>query len=156
MRTYIFRNGKLVNVIYPNKENSSIGDDYSSDNYVKKIHISFSEGEKYEIIINRYERNPIYRDECIEYYRNINNGIIKCEICDFVFADKYGCEFSGKIHIHHKNQLSLQKGSHEIDPTNDLIPVCPNCHSIIHSNIKRPYTCDEVKKFIENANHNST
>ena len=36
-----------------------------------------------------------------------------------------------------------------IDPIKDLIPVCPNCHSMIHS--KRPaFTIDEINEIRKN------
>jgi 5-methylcytosine-specific restriction protein A len=38
---------------------------------------------------------------------------------------------------------------YEVDPINDLIPVCPNCHAMIHR--RRPaYSIEEVKKMLGN------
>jgi len=34
-----------------------------------------------------------------------------------------------------------------INPLTDLIPVCPNCHSIIHLKTP-PYSVEEVQKLI--------
>ena len=38
---------------------------------------------------------------------------------------------------------------HEINPLEDLVPVCPNCHSIIHKR-KIPITIEEMKEIIKN------
>jgi 5-methylcytosine-specific restriction protein A len=55
----------------------------------------------------------------------------------------------GFIHVHHINQISEIGREYEIDPIKDLIPVCPNCHSMIHS--KRPaFTIDEINEIRKN------
>lgn len=105
------------------------------------------EGAKKQITVNAYERNKEAREKCIEYYKKINNGIIKCEICGFEFSEVYGEKFKEKIHIHHIKELSEIGEEYIVDPIKDLLPVCPNCHMILHS--KRPaYTLSEVKNFI--------
>ncbi len=38
--------------------------------------------------------------------------------------------------------------TYEVDPINDLIPVCPNCHTMIHKR-KPPYSIDEIKEMLE-------
>ena len=40
------------------------------------------------------------------------------------------------IHVHHIVALSAVKGEYIVDPINDLVPVCPNCHAMIH--VTRP------------------
>lgn len=51
----------------------------------------------------------------------------------------------GFIHVHHINQISDIGKEYEVDPIKDLIPVCPNCHAMIHS--KRPaFTIEEIKE----------
>jgi 5-methylcytosine-specific restriction protein A len=64
----------------------------------------------------------------------------------------YGEVAEGKLHILH---LSHVKSLHEIgeeyevDAVNDLIPICPNCHLVIHT--KEPaYTPQEIKKMLKN------
>lgn len=97
---------------------------------------SISEGAKKKITVNAYERNKEAREKCIEYYKKLNHGIIKCEICGFKFSDVYGDQFKEKIHIHHIKELCEIGEEYEVDPLKDLLPVCPNCHMILHS--KKP------------------
>ena len=109
---------------------------------------TLSEGQKTTITVNSYERNPEARKRCLLYYYNKNGGKLKCEICGFSFGEKYGEAFKGKIHVHHKVEISSIGQEYVIDPEKDLLPVCPNCHMVIHS--KKPaYTVDEVKTMIE-------
>ncbi|MDY6960261.1 MAG: HNH endonuclease, partial [Halobacteriota archaeon] len=34
------------------------------------------------------------------------------------------------------------------DPVNDLRPVCPNCHAVLHKK-KPPYTIEELKNVLD-------
>lgn len=84
------------------------------------------EGGKKRIETNRYERNPVNRELCL-----IANGY-KCRICGFDFEKKYGEIGRHFIHVHHIVPVSKMSEAYLIDPTNDLIPVCPNCHAMLH------------------------
>lgn len=103
----------------------------------------FVEGMAYSVRINAYERNPIARKACIQHYGAI------CQICQFDFMDTYGDAMDGYIHVHHLNPLSEIGKTYKVDPIKDLIPVCPNCHAVIHSNWNRPtYSIEEVKTML--------
>lgn len=84
------------------------------------------EGAKKIIVINAYERNPKARKLCIDYWKAI------CAVCEFDFEKKYGEIGKGFIHVHHLTPVSKIGEQYEIDPINDLRPVCPNCHSMLH------------------------
>ncbi len=99
------------------------------------------EGAKKEIIVNTYERNPEARKKCIEKY-----GYICC-VCEFDFEKKYGEIGKGFIHVHHLKSLSEIKEEYIINPVEDLRPVCPNCHAMLHKR-NPPYSIEEGKKFI--------
>lgn len=96
------------------------------------------EGAKRQIIVNAYERSSEARKKCIAHYGS------KCIICGFDAGEIYGEAFIGKIHVHHIKPLSEIKDEYIVNPINDLIPVCPNCHMILHSKDK-PYTPNEIK-----------
>jgi hypothetical protein len=37
------------------------------------------------------------------------------------------------IHVHHVKPLAARKGkSYTLNPRKDLVPVCPNCHTMLH------------------------
>jgi len=96
-----------------------------------------TEGIEKVIITKTYERSKKLRDTAIEYYTH--NGIIKCDCCGFEFKNYYGEQY-GKtcIEIHHLRPI-FQYTSTSItqtieDALKNLIPVCPNCHRVIHKN----------------------
>jgi predicted HNH restriction endonuclease len=78
------------------------------------------------VAVNAYERNPEARRECIVAHEP------RCFVCGFDFGLAYGPEFAGLIHVHHLRPLSEVGGEYVIDPVEDLRPVCPNCHAVIH------------------------
>jgi len=82
------------------------------------------------------ERNPKIINAKKRQVSKRNNGRLKCEVCDFDFADKYGDRGDGFIECHHKVPVSEMKPG---DKTrlSDLALLCANCHRMIHA--KRPW-----------------
>ncbi|MDO5388293.1 MAG: HNH endonuclease [Clostridia bacterium] len=119
-------------------------DEYNLDS--KK---EFKEGSVKSVLVNAYERNPKARKECIEYYKK-KNGRLFCEICRFDFGKFYGEKFEDKIHIHHLTEISTIGKEYKINPIKDLIPICANCHMIVH-NKKPAYKPNEIKEMIKKA-----
>lgn len=103
---------------------------------------TFTEGAKKQITVNAYERNPIARDRCIQIHGS------KCVICGFDFGVYYGSDFEGKIHIHHIKPLHLIDDTYEVSPEHDLVPVCPNCHMVLHSKPGGAYSVEEVQQMV--------
>jgi predicted HNH restriction endonuclease len=100
-----------------------------------------TEGLRKIIMVNTYERNPRARKKCIDHWKAI------CAVCDFDFSEKYGEIGKGFIHVHHLIPVSEIGEEYEIDPINDLAPVCPNCHSMIHRE-NPPMSIEDLKKKI--------
>ena len=101
--------------------------------------ILYIEGAQKQILSNQYERNPRARARCIAVHGSA------CAVCGFDFGLVFGEEFSGKIEVHHKKPISEIGGSYVVDPVNDLIPVCPNCHMMLHSKPDGVYSIEELK-----------
>ena len=98
----------------------------------------YYEGSVTTVKVNKYERNQEARRRCIEIHG------YQCKICGFDFEKIYGQAGKGLIHVHHVIPISIIKEEYKIDYEKDLIPVCPNCHALIHRK-KNPYTSEEVK-----------
>jgi len=84
------------------------------------------EGSVKQIVPNKYERNPLARRICIGHY-----GVV-CSICGFDFQNVYGEWGKDYIQVHHIIPLSEVGKVFILDPIKDLIPVCANCHVMIH------------------------
>jgi len=101
------------------------------------------EGAKTTISVNIYELNSKARAECIAHYG------MKCQICNFEFKAIYGEIGDGFIEVHYKKPISEIGELYEVNPIEDLIPVCSNCDSMLHR--RRNETMDvKVLKKIEN------
>ncbi len=103
---------------------------------------NFFEGSISKIMVNRYERDANARQKCIEHWNSI------CSVCDFDFEKKYGDLGRGFIHVHHKKELSSIGYDYEVNPIEDLVPVCPNCHAMLHKR-KPAFTIEELRKILK-------
>lgn len=88
--------------------------------------IPLVEGAICRVTVNAYERSPEARCRCIAAHGT------SCSICGFSFGAMYGEVAEGYIHVHHLRPLSEIRGEYEVDPVEDLRPVCPNCHAVLH------------------------
>lgn len=101
------------------------------------------EGLGVKVKVNRYERNQIARNKCIEYKGS------KCVICGFDFGEFYGDFAKGFIHVHHIIPISYIKSNYTINYKEDLIPVCPNCHAMLHHKVNsRLLTIEQLMEII--------
>ncbi|VWB86990.1 HNH endonuclease [Burkholderia metallica] len=96
--------------------------DVAPDNAVKGL----PEGAKLRVEVNRYERSPVNRAACIEHYG------LRCQCCGFDFADFYGDLGDGYIEVHHRTPVSKLGDDYVVDPVRDLVPLCGNCHAMVH------------------------
>lgn len=99
------------------------------------------EGGRVSVQVNRFERDPRLRLECI----NAHGAV--CSICGFDFQATYGDLGEGYIHVHHIKPLAEMSGQALIDPVSDLIPVCPNCHAMLHAKMPA-LTPKELKEIL--------
>jgi hypothetical protein len=92
----------------------------------------FFEGGAIRVLANRYERDRHARDACVAHYGQA------CQVCDMEFGKVYGKPGNGFIHVHHLVPVSSRGKRYRLDPINDLIPVCPNCHAMLHTGTPPP------------------
>ena len=93
-------------------------------------------------------RNKQLREACIAYFRTLHNGRIVCECCGFDFARAYDIE-DDYIEVHHRSEFAHTVGEHSVNATTDLVPLCANCHRMIHHNMGGGGKCmslEELKK----------
>ncbi len=121
--------------------------DNESDIMDYVINISTESGDSVQLLIEgakkitqhvRYERNINNRDEAIRLQGH------KCKICGFDFNEVYGEELAENyIEVHHIKQLA--DGEQTVDPAKDLLPVCANCHRMLHRKRKGNISVENMK-----------
>lgn len=101
----------------------------------------YPEGAVSSVLVNRYERDPRNRRMAIDVHG------LQCAVCGFDFAMKYGELGAKYIVIHHKIPVSEIGPDYVIKPESDLVPLCANCHAMVHRRTP-PLDIDELKSLI--------
>lgn len=103
--------------------------------------IIIQEGIKSITQVETYTRSKQLRDFALEHFTV--DGRISCDICTFNFSDFYGIDKGGNfIEIHHVKPIFQYEGGQIIqtlqNAVQNLMPVCSNCHRMIHRNWAKP------------------
>lgn len=102
------------------------------------------EGIKKQITVNKYERSSIARKKCIDYHG------LNCSVCKMNFYDTYGEIGEGFIHVHHLYPIHQIGKEYKVNYKEDLIPVCPNCHCMLHRKLNgNGIKIEDLKKMIK-------
>jgi 5-methylcytosine-specific restriction enzyme A len=99
----------------------------------------YPEGALSQVQVNHYERDPKARKACLD-----SLGYL-CAVCEFSFEEHYGPLGRGYIHVHHTIELSKAPPGYKVNPLEDLVPICPNCHAMIHRGTGKALTIDQLK-----------
>jgi predicted HNH restriction endonuclease len=117
--------------------------------------VFISEGRKKSVTTQVYERSKFLRDKAINHYTI--DGIIVCATCGFDFNKTYGEVGRGYIEIHHQKpvyQYDDDDFSRLVtEALKDLIPLCANCHRIIHRKRDKPLSIEELREILANQNN---
>lgn len=128
---------------------SNFNDYYSEGVFPEEVDEHLEEGHKRTITVNVYERSSIARNKCIEEYG------YNCKVCDINFEKVYGDVGKGFIHVHHLVPLSKINKTYKVDYKNDLVPVCPNCHAMLHRKLGNDsLSVKELREIYEIRNSN--
>lgn len=103
----------------------------------------YPEGSSTTIEVNAYERSALGRRACIDHWGTA------CSVCDVDLTQVYGAIADGFIHVHHLKSIAAIGKAYALDPVNDLRPVCPNCHAMLHlGRSTEPRSIDELRALI--------
>lgn len=106
---------------------------------------SVYEGAVKEVKVNQYERSSKARQQCIDYYGS------DCTVCGLNFGEHYGSFAEGFIHVHHLVPMSEIGEEYKVNYKDDLVPVCPNCHAVLHMKKDGQYpTVQELRETLVN------
>lgn len=156
----------IINQLFPLAEND---DDYRPDMIFKKINeieyelllqldncpepiellsnfVYEDEGRKIPYYGLRYERSKKNREKTIEKYK------ATCQVCGFNFGKVYGSHGYGFIEVHHIEPLSSIGENANINPEDNLICLCSNCHRMIHRNKNKPLSIEELREIFKTNN----
>lgn len=107
------------------------------------------EGSVSSVLVNVYERNPEARRACLAHFGT------SCQACGTNFGEVYGSLGAGYIHVHHIRPIHLCGGEYKVDPITDLIPVCANCHAMIHRT-RDPLKVADLREILKTQSHKAS
>ena len=106
------------------------------------------EGAVKEYYGKRYERDPANRKKAIKMHG------LTCKVCNFNFEEIYGERGANFIEVHHRKPIYTFEGQAQtIDPRHDLIPLCSNCHRMIHRRSDNVLTVEQLQEIMKNNIH---
>lgn len=129
---------------------SEFGNEFIEVDYPDEANMeseNFPEGAKKSVLVNKYERNPEARAKCLAFHGT------NCKVCEMSFSKTYGYFAKDFIHVHHIKPIYEIGEEYEVNAEKDLIPVCPNCHAMLHKTEKGiPMTVERLKLLFELSN----
>lgn len=129
----------FVDFIYPSEIALDLDHDVEGDSNHN------IEGSYKYFYSKKYERNPENRRKAVEIHGTV------CAICGFDFEKHYGIRGRGFIEIHHTTPLHSLEEEIYVNPATDLIPVCSNCHRMIHRRRNHILSIDEMINIFHTA-----
>ncbi|WEW97830.1 HNH endonuclease [Pseudomonas nitroreducens] len=103
---------------------------------------SREEGKPSKVYSTRYERDPKLRQQAIEIHG------VTCKGCGFNFEKEYGEYAKGIVHVHHVVPVSEYDNGRLVNPRLDLVPLCPNCHAVVHRKKGSTLSLEELRALV--------
>jgi 5-methylcytosine-specific restriction protein A len=103
--------------------------------------LGLPEGARTQVVVNRYERSRVNRAVCLQLKGT------SCCVCGINFEDVYGDIGRDFIHVHHIVPVAVMGEGYRVNPLRDLVPICPNCHSMAHRK-SPPFSPEELSRMV--------
>jgi len=100
------------------------------------------EGSRSRMLRNHYERSRSNRALAI-----LAHGTA-CMVCGFDFERNYGPFGKGYVEIHHLTPVHLMETPRVVNPLDELVPLCSNCHSMVHR-VDPPIPPDTLREILD-------
>jgi len=97
------------------------------------------EGMPIEARSIRYERSQANRIRCLNFHG------YDCVVCGFNFEQVYGDLGYRYVEVHHCLTVAEMPTGYRPDPTTEMVPLCANCHRMVHSS-KPPIAPQDLQK----------
>jgi hypothetical protein len=116
--------------------------------------VIIQEGMKVIVEKEVHVRSKQLRDYALSYYEEKQKGLY-CTCCNFNFSFFYGKEIGdGFIEMHHIKPIFQYQGDNLIQTIKDavvnIVPICSNCHRMIHRHGKQLLQIEMLKSHIKN------
>lgn len=100
------------------------------------------EGSVSKVLVTKRERSVRNRLLALQIHG------YSCGTCGLRPTEVFGEALGGILEVHHIEPVSELGKPRAYNPSTDLIPLCPNCHRMIHK-INPPYTPEQLREQLE-------
>lgn len=112
-----------------------------------------TEGLQSSKTVKHRQRSRKLRDEKVKELKQTLNGRVACIACGFDFSETYDGHGQDYIEIHHLEPVHLMdvNGNTQklLEALRKVVPLCSNCHRMVHKKRDKPLTIEKLKKIIE-------
>lgn len=109
--------------------------------------VLIEEGSKRIKEAQTYERSKLLRNYAVDHYTV--DGHIACIVCTFDFLEVYGEIGRGYVEIHHQKSVFQYEDEDMAmfmaKALDNVVPVCANCHRMIHRKRSAPLTVADLQ-----------
>ncbi|MBT9450215.1 HNH endonuclease [Akkermansia glycaniphila] len=109
-----------------------------------------TEGGRRVVVSTLIERNPALRNAAIAIHGTT------CLGCGFNFGETYGTYGEGYIEIHHVYPLGKETRYVKTSVATDLIPLCSNCHCMVHHKKDYVLSLNELQMILKSPQSRSS
>ncbi|WP_422391750.1 HNH endonuclease [Arthrobacter sp. N1] len=99
------------------------------------------------LIVNRSEYDDDLRRTALAHRGSA------CHACGLDMESTYGEHGRDLVALHHTTPLAHLTDRYDVDPTADLVPLCPNCHVVAHSRWPVSYGVEELRTMLRSGGH---
>lgn len=103
---------------------------------------TYTEGVEKKTYTTTYERSPKLKEQALRIHG------YTCMACGFNFEKVYGEYGKGYIHVHHVKPVATS-GVRAVNPREDLVVLCANCHAMVHRKKNKVLSLEELKVLIQ-------
>ena len=115
--------------------------------------IIVEEGAEVSRSVRIRRRSRRLREAAVEQFKDMHEGRAFCSACGFDFERVYGNLGQGFIEMHHTvpiREADRQKHSlAQALASKRIVPLCSNCHRIVHRNLGQMLSLNELKKILQ-------
>lgn len=149
-RTYLEENSSIAESMREQGFNPKTIEKEAEDDFKGVI---IEEGALEKVNVSQRARSSKLKKIAIQNHKDKHDGKLPCSACSFDFEETYGEQGKEFIEIHHiepVHEMDIAGSKTKIEEAlNKVIPLCSNCHRMVHRKKNKMLSIEELKAIIK-------